>query len=49
METPGPGIELSHSCDDATALATPDPLTYCTGPGIEPTPLQQLELLQLNS
>ena len=28
-------------------VVTQDPLTHCTGPGIEPEPLQQLELLQL--
>ena len=26
-----------------------DPLTHCTGPGIEPTPLQQPEPLQSDS
>ena len=31
------------------ALVTQDPLTHCTELGIEPMPLQQLELLQLDS
>ena len=33
----------------ATAAATPNPLTHCTGPGIEPAPLQRPELLQSDS
>ena len=32
--SPGQGWNLSR----AAATAVPDPLTYCTGPGIEPTP-----------
>ena len=32
-----------------TAVAVPDPLTHCTGLGIEPAPLQWPELLQAES
>ena len=33
----------------AAAAATPDPLTHCARPRIEPVPLQQAELLQPDS
>ena len=42
-------LNPSHSCDYITAAAVLDPITHCTGPGIKPAPLQQLELPQLDS
>ena len=41
---PGPGIE-----SELQLLPMLDPLTHYTGPGLEPTPRQQLEPLQLDS
>ena len=39
MEVPGQGIESKPMAVTHTAImASPDFLTHCTGPGIEPTP-----------
>lgn len=40
-EIPGPGIKSEPQLQQDQIL-----LTHCTGPGIEPTPLQQPEPLQ---
>ena len=34
----GQGLNLSAAVTYTTAAATPDPLTHCTGPGIESVP-----------
>ena len=51
MEISGLGIESKPQLlTYATAAAVLDPLTDCTGQGIEPTPLQQMrEPLQWDS
>ena len=52
MKAPKPGIEFKpqpHSCDLGCSCTTLDPLTHCARPGIKPTPLQQPELLLLDS
>ena len=36
MEFLGQGSDLTHSFDHAAAAATPDPLTHCVRPGIQP-------------
>ena len=36
---PGQGLNPSAAAIHATVVATPDPLTHCAGPGIEPAPL----------
>ena len=48
MEVPGPRIE-SSGATYSTAVAMLDPLTHWAGPGIEPVPAQQPELLQNDS
>ena len=36
MKFPGQGSVLSHGVNNAAAMAKPDLLTQCEGPGIEP-------------
>ena len=43
------GSSWARDWIQATAVATPDPLTHAAGPGIKPTPLQQPEPLELGS
>ena len=43
-EVPGPEIESKLQLGQSLIL-----LVHCTRPGIKPVPLQQLELLQLDS
>lgn len=47
MEVLLPGIESAAT--HATPAATPDPLTHCTRPGMEPAPLRRPEPLQSDS
>ena len=46
MDVPGPGIGFELQLHGAAVLA---PLTHCTRPGIEPTPLQKPKPLQSDS
>ena len=41
MEVFRPGTESVTATTYAAGVATRDPLTHCTGPGIQPIPLQQ--------
>ena len=41
---PGQGSNPSIAVTYTTAAAMPDPLSHCTGPGVEPAPLQRLQL-----
>ena len=46
---PKPGVEYTPTPTLVGPVVTPTPLTHCTGPGIEPLPLQQPEPLQSDS
>ena len=42
-------LNPSNNCNLCLSCGNMDPLSHCAGPGIEPSSLQQLELLQLDS